>query len=381
MKKGKKLLVALLAGALAVATMAAFAACGNSHTWSENWSSDATSHWHACTDEGCTEVSDKADHTFDEGEEAKAATYNSEGEKVYTCTVCGYEKKESVAALEKTGTALLAAKSTMVDQNNSTLPITTTLSIDFESKEAVLNVVASVDVGGGYIMEFCFVTDEKDPDLEASNPMYYMSVMEIGKGTLTSTGVGTYSLTWGSGDTEMVVPVTLNAAGECSATVQVTGVHAEALELDDVTELATGTVTMSGSGTLTDENQTQLPVAMTFDVDFTNNEAVLNLVASVDVGGGYIMEFCFITDAKDPDLEAENPMYYMSVMEIGKATVVRTGAYTYTATWQLTDATNGTSSDYVVTITVDEDGVCTASDTFIVCDSAVSITSAVQAAE
>ena len=83
MKKGKKLLVALLAGALAVATMAAFAACGNSHTWSENWSSDATSHWHACTDEGCTEVSDKAGHTFDEGEEAKAATYNSEGEKVY----------------------------------------------------------------------------------------------------------------------------------------------------------------------------------------------------------------------------------------------------------------------------------------------------------
>ena len=259
----------------------------------------------------------------------------------------------------------------------------TNLTLDFDKKEAILIVYATFDVGGGYIMTLRQVADE-----QATGDM---GTQYIGKGVISNTGVGTYKAVWNyevsagtdtqeTVDMTLEVPITVDKDGVPTAKVQMQGIHAAELTLANVAE-KTGTVTMSGSGTLTDENQTQLPVAVTFDVDFTNNEAVLNLVASVDVGGGYIMEFCFITDAKDPDLEAENPMYYMSVMEIGKATVVRTGAYTYTATWQLTDATNGTSSDYVVTITVDEDGVCTASDTFIVCDSAVSITSAVQAAE
>lgn len=383
MKKGTKLFATVLAGALTVGAAAALAACGgNSHTWSEDWSSDATSHWHACTDEGCTEVNDKADHTFSEGEVTKEATYNSEGERTFTCTICGYEKKDTVAALEKTGMAYLAAESTMVDGNGTTLPITTTLSIDFTSKEAVLDVVASVDVGGGYIMQFCFVTDAKDPEIEASNPMYYMSAMEIGKGTLTSTGVGTYEATWGSGDTAMTVPVTLDAEGKCSASVQVTGVHAEALPLAEVTEM-TGTVTMSGTGISDTTDEQGNPVHYDYDislaVDFDDATATLNVTTQVDVGGGYMMDFCLVTDAKDPDLEASNPMYYMMCMEIGAATVVRTGAYTYTATWKLTDAESGASSDYVVTITVDADGVCTASDTFIVCDSAATVTSAAAA--
>lgn len=371
MKKRKKLLVALLTGALAVASIMVFAACGSSHTWSEDWSSDATSHWHACTDEDCTEVNGKANHTFNDGEVTKAATYNSEGEKKSACTVCGYEKTETIAALEKTGTALLAAKSTMVDQNNSTLPITTTLSIDFESKEAVLNVVASMDVGGGYIMEFCFVTDAKDPDIAASNPYYYMNTMEIGKGTLSNTGVGTYSATWGSGDTAMVVPITLTAEGECSATVQVTGVHAADLKLTDVTNLVAGAVTMTGTGTGIGEGDTSMTYAIHLAVDFDANEAVLEVSTSMDVGGGTMLDFIVVADKKGDDA-----MKYMMCMEIGKATLTRTGAYTYAATWKLTDAQSGETADYTIAISVDEDGVCTASDTFIVCNSAATITSA-----
>ena len=46
-----------------------FAACngGTKHNFAATWESDRNYHWHACTDEGCTEVSDKAEHTFENG--------------------------------------------------------------------------------------------------------------------------------------------------------------------------------------------------------------------------------------------------------------------------------------------------------------------------
>ena len=46
-----------------------FAACngGTKHNFATTWESDRNYHWHACTDEGCTEVSDKAEHTFENG--------------------------------------------------------------------------------------------------------------------------------------------------------------------------------------------------------------------------------------------------------------------------------------------------------------------------
>ena len=46
------------------------------HTWSTEWTTDADSHWHKCTGEGCDEVKDKAAHS--DG--------NSDGK----CDTCGY---------------------------------------------------------------------------------------------------------------------------------------------------------------------------------------------------------------------------------------------------------------------------------------------------
>lgn len=330
----KKWLIPIAVGALAAA--AVMAACaGHEHTFGSEWSSDATSHWHqaVCSenDECVSAVSDKAEHTFDGGKVTKEATYNAEGEKTFTCAVCGYEKTEPVAAIEKSGVVYFAAEGTMVDQNGSTLPITTTLTVDFDRKEAVVEVIASIDVGGGYIMDFCMVTDEKDPDLEAANPMYYMSVMEIGKGTLSSAEAGRYTAEWAA-DAETEASLTLDAEGNASAVVQVAAVHPQAVELDEVVAQEGG-MTVAAEGTMVDQNGSTLPITTTLTVDFTSGEAVVEVIASVDVGGGYIMDFCMVTDEKDPDLEAQNPMYYMSVMEIGKASVVRSGAFSYIATW------------------------------------------------
>ena len=46
------------------------------HSFSDEWSGDETYHWHACTNENCTEIQDKAEHTFENG----------------YCTVCHAQK-------------------------------------------------------------------------------------------------------------------------------------------------------------------------------------------------------------------------------------------------------------------------------------------------
>ena len=81
-----------LAGAV---TILAFAMIGcqtdtdtHEHTYSTDWTSDATSHWHAATCEHTTEVKDKATHSFNEGDVTKPATETEKGEKIYTCSVC-----------------------------------------------------------------------------------------------------------------------------------------------------------------------------------------------------------------------------------------------------------------------------------------------------
>ena len=67
------------------------------HSWNTEWSKDETGHWKTCS--GCNETSEKAAHTWDEGKVTTAATCTVDGVKTFTCTVCGYEKTETIDAL------------------------------------------------------------------------------------------------------------------------------------------------------------------------------------------------------------------------------------------------------------------------------------------
>ena len=74
------------------------------HTYGAEWKKDASGHWHDSTCDATAPTHDvmKGDfaaHTFDEGVETKPADYGVVGEKKFTCTVCGYEKTESIDAL------------------------------------------------------------------------------------------------------------------------------------------------------------------------------------------------------------------------------------------------------------------------------------------
>lgn len=66
------------------------------HAAATAWSKDATNHWRECTVSGCNEQLDKAAHTWDEGTVTTPATFTSDGVKTYTCTVCEKAKTEIV---------------------------------------------------------------------------------------------------------------------------------------------------------------------------------------------------------------------------------------------------------------------------------------------
>ena len=135
MKRNFKLLVAVVVLAALVMTLASCDVINglvdkinpkpHEHTYSADWSSDETNHWHAATcqdtEECGSQKSDVAPHTYADGKcsvcgaadpnytpvctehaygapvETKAPTCTEKGEKTLTCTVCGETMTQEVA--------------------------------------------------------------------------------------------------------------------------------------------------------------------------------------------------------------------------------------------------------------------------------------------
>ena len=104
----KNKLIAVLS-AMVMALAFVLAGCqvesdSHEHSFSKEWTSDATNHWHAATCEHTEEVSDKAEHTFGEWKTTLEPTEEADGKKERTCTVCSYKEEQSIAKLEHTHT-------------------------------------------------------------------------------------------------------------------------------------------------------------------------------------------------------------------------------------------------------------------------------------
>jgi len=93
----KRILMFLMTMCLVLGLCAALTSCGHECAFSTDWSKDATHHWHACTVADCTEVSDRADHDWDEGAITTAATQDADGTKTFTCKTCAETKTEAVS--------------------------------------------------------------------------------------------------------------------------------------------------------------------------------------------------------------------------------------------------------------------------------------------
>lgn len=93
----KRILSLLLVALLLLSNISLLASCAHKCEFATEWSKGATSHWHACTGKDCTEVADKANHTWNDGEITTKATQEAAGIKTYTCTVCSATKTKDVA--------------------------------------------------------------------------------------------------------------------------------------------------------------------------------------------------------------------------------------------------------------------------------------------
>ena len=94
MKKTIRMILSLVL--VLVLGAALLVACNNkggeepeTHTYSTTWSHDASEHWHQCTQEGHTDVADKAAHTYDNDADT-------------TCNVCGYVRAAHLPSGAKT---------------------------------------------------------------------------------------------------------------------------------------------------------------------------------------------------------------------------------------------------------------------------------------
>ena len=103
MKKTHRWLSAFVSVALAFAVAGCHVDSDiHEHSFSKDWTSNATDHWHAATCGHTKQVSDKAAHTFGEWNTTVEATEETEGKEERICSVCSYKEEQSLAKLDHT---------------------------------------------------------------------------------------------------------------------------------------------------------------------------------------------------------------------------------------------------------------------------------------
>lgn len=99
----KKKFISVLSVSLGVLISSSFiTACNNDrplHIWAEDWTYNATTHWHACTDAGCPGKDAYDYHDFALLSTEVEPTCTKEGKGHYKCSVCGYEKDDSIPVI------------------------------------------------------------------------------------------------------------------------------------------------------------------------------------------------------------------------------------------------------------------------------------------
>ena len=92
----KKSLSYILSVCLCLSFCVMLASCAHKHVYKTEWMADGTHHWHVCEKEDCTELADKAEHSWDEGRISVPAEAGTPGLKIITCYVCGETRDEEL---------------------------------------------------------------------------------------------------------------------------------------------------------------------------------------------------------------------------------------------------------------------------------------------
>ncbi len=167
----KKILSVILALSMCLTLGVLLTACGHEHTWDTVWDTDETYHWHVCTGEECTEVSDKGEHEWDAGEITSEPTATADGVKTFKCKVCGDAKKEPV----KAKTDVTAAEwETALKMNAENYAWTMEMKIAGDVKIEMTQVIKrnGTNVQGTTVTNIPAI-DENTPAVEEVENIYY----------------------------------------------------------------------------------------------------------------------------------------------------------------------------------------------------------------
>ena len=123
------------------------------HKPSDEYSYDETNHWKTCS--GCDEKLDLAKHSFDYGVITVPATKTAEGEKVYTCTVCGYTKTEIIGKLAESYPIVISGDVTANKSNaeaGETVDVSAPFGYDIIVTDANGRQIAKITEKGSFKM-------------------------------------------------------------------------------------------------------------------------------------------------------------------------------------------------------------------------------------
>ena len=76
------------------------------HDYAEKWQNDSEKHWKKCKNCDAVEPDSEKPHDWDEGKITVEPTTEKEGEKTFTCEICGYERTEELPKLEVSETTI-----------------------------------------------------------------------------------------------------------------------------------------------------------------------------------------------------------------------------------------------------------------------------------
>lgn len=135
--KRKSLFTILAIAIVFVLSLSVLAACNNNkHEFSSDWKNDEQYHWHECTTKNHTDTTEKTPHEFKE-EVTKQANYGVEGEKTFTCTVCGYSYTQDIDAVDAKDNEIKLAEGKMLDKTYDGKVVDTTDKFSFNGDGAV----------------------------------------------------------------------------------------------------------------------------------------------------------------------------------------------------------------------------------------------------
>lgn len=135
--KRKSLFTILAIAFMLVLSLSVLTACNkNKHEFSSDWKFDETNHWHECTTKEHTDTTEKLPHEFKE-EIVKAADYGVEGEKKFTCTVCGYSYTQDIDAVDAKDNEIKLAEGKTLDKTYDGKVVDTTGKFSFSGNGAV----------------------------------------------------------------------------------------------------------------------------------------------------------------------------------------------------------------------------------------------------